>query len=30
MGDLSGVTVREGGEASWEGVVTRGEWGGDG
>ena len=30
MGDLGGVTVGEGGEASWEGVVTRGEWGGDG
>ena len=30
MGDFGGVTVGEGGEASWEGVVTRGEWGGDG
>ena len=32
MGDLGGVTVGEGGEASWKGVVrvTRGERGGDG
>ena len=29
MGDLGGVTVGEGGEASWEGVVMSSEWGGD-
>ena len=30
MGDLGGMMVGEEGEASWEGVVMRGEWGGDG